>query len=238
MNTEVDLLKVKQTEKSEDLTSQQARDETTQTIDVSNMFKDVLVSDGDFDLGKIPFTALGRLLDALPIPALLVDSHYRLIFSNNSIEQLGSDKHKLQGILFTDLLARSNNAEKSKVLINKTEWMLKKAFTARQPQQAETILCVLGSKRWCRLHFRTIRVLSTVYMLILAEDITSERIENHVKRKEEFQLKKKNADLQKQIDDLKLQLCHLKNKFRYEVVVHKKTKQQMGESDSSKKCTT
>lgn len=227
MSKDADLIKVKQSGESKNINSAGDRDETTQTIDVSNLFKANMESGGDFDLGKIPFTALGRLLDALPIPALLVDSRCRLIFSNNSIEQLSSSQNRVQGVLFTDLLALGSDAEKSQVLINKTEWILKKAFATRRPQQAETILNILGNKRWCRLHFRTVRVLSIVYMLILVEDITSERIGYHVKRKEEILLLKKNADLEKQIEYLRGQLSLIKNKYRQEMIQHKKTKRQV-----------
>jgi hypothetical protein len=95
MSTEVDSRRVEQSENSTRAVSAGNGDVTTQTIDVSNLFNANSASEGDFDLGKIPFTALGKLLDALPIPTLLVDSQCRLIFSNNSVKQLGPEQNRL-----------------------------------------------------------------------------------------------------------------------------------------------
>ena len=54
--------------------------ESTQTIDLGNLFTKDVTSSGSFDVrGDIWASTFGKLLQSLPIPALLVDRHHKVI---------------------------------------------------------------------------------------------------------------------------------------------------------------
>ena len=57
----------------------------TQTIDLTSLFTKDLTSTGSFDISSgIWRTTFGKVLQALPIPVLLIDISYRIILANQA----------------------------------------------------------------------------------------------------------------------------------------------------------
>ena len=57
----------------------------TQTIDLTPLFTKDLTSTGSFDISSGMWrTTFGKVLQALPIPVLLIDTSYRIIMANQA----------------------------------------------------------------------------------------------------------------------------------------------------------
>ncbi len=58
--------------------------EDTESIDVASLLTEDVTSSGSFDVSQFGSTSLGKLMQALPIPALLVDRTHRIVFANQA----------------------------------------------------------------------------------------------------------------------------------------------------------
>ncbi len=67
----------------------------TETIDVTANIEqfcgDPLTATGSFDLTEFWLSSFGKLLSAIPMPALLIDSSCSIIFANESSAKTGTD---------------------------------------------------------------------------------------------------------------------------------------------------
>ncbi len=63
----------------------------TETIDVTSLFSKELSDTGSFDIrGDIWKTTFGQVLQALPIPAFLIDQDCNLLFANQACSKISS----------------------------------------------------------------------------------------------------------------------------------------------------
>lgn len=139
-----------------------------ETIDLSRLFHEDLSSSGTFNLAGVESTALGRLLQALPIPAVVIEKSGHVVFLNRYCEKVSPDYHKVHGSHFTALLPDETAARQA-------ESVIKRVFSTRSEQVVEGRL-VLGEKRvLVRFHFQAIRLGKEKLILGLAEDLTAER---------------------------------------------------------------
>lgn len=171
-------------------------DVSTQTIDLSNLFSADVHETASFDLRAIESTSLGSLLNALPMPAFVIDSYYCVAFANQACRKITQDADQIRGLRFADLLPYRSDAEKAQALVDKAQAILERAFQTRKPQRAEAILEIAGSKLWCRLHIRSVRLTTERYLLILIEDVTHERAEQRLRQREEARLRKAYSDVE------------------------------------------
>jgi len=162
----------------------------TQTIDLNSLFSADVYETGSFDLRSIASTTLGSLLNALPIPAFLVDGLLSVVFANDACSKIGSDCHLMHGVRFVDLLPYPVDAAKALALSAKAESLLERAFHTRKPQRAEAILKIHERRIWCRLHIRSVRLASERYLLVLIEDLTSEKKQQRLSQREEIRLRR------------------------------------------------
>jgi PAS domain-containing protein len=181
-------------------------DLSTQTIDLNGMFTSDVYSTGTFDLRGIESTALGMLLDALPIPVCLIDQWHIVVFCNQAWKKMLSAHAKMDGESFFDLLPRPEDACKAKRLLDKAEALLKRAFETRKPQHAEAILEIDHRRVWCRLHLRAVKVVSQRHLLVLIQDITGERTRQCLAQREEQRLRESLDDLEKRLKGLSAQM--------------------------------
>ena len=62
----------------------------TETIELNNLLTSEQTPSGSFQLGRIPATTFGRLLEALPIPAFLIDLSYCVAFANEAFRKISA----------------------------------------------------------------------------------------------------------------------------------------------------
>ena len=212
------------------ITSQQRvvlGDEPTQTIDLQGLFTYDEGKSGVFDLSDITSTSLGKLLNALPVPVLLVDQWFCIAFVNQACEKLRINSKDLKGSRFTDLLPNPDDATRAKTLESKTMVLLERVFSDRRPQRAEAILEIGKHRIWARLHLRSVRLGSDRHIMVMLEDVTSERTQQRVFQKEEKQLREALGELEKQVQQLIGELSETEEKLWQETARHEETKGQL-----------
>jgi PAS domain S-box-containing protein len=112
--------------------------------------------------------SINKLLHALPIPALLVNTAYNIIFLNESFRKISPKYRKLKGTPFLKLFPREEDARKVHELVDQV-------FVHRTPQVGEGIFEVQGARIWCRLNMRSLRFGRERAVLGLIEDLTLEK---------------------------------------------------------------
>lgn len=167
----------------------------TMTIDLDGLFTEDVQSTGTFDLRSLGSTSLGMLMDAMPMPALLIDRCFFVVFVNQACAKLSTQWNAMQGRPFADLVPQPKDADRAKALANKTLFLLEGAFKTRMPQISEAILQFDRKRAWCRLHLRSVRIHSQRYLFLIVEDLTAERTQQALSAREEKRMRQANEDL-------------------------------------------
>ena len=166
-------------------------EEATQTIDMGSLLIDTqLTSSGSFDLRAIHGTSLAQLLDALPIPALLIDRGQTIRFANAACGKPVEHRRKLEGEPLASIFTRFDDARKFGVL---TETI----FAQRTPQISGGTLDLGNGSIWARTHMRSVRVGIERLVLLIVEDLTHERKQLLLTQKHERQLLKARNELER-----------------------------------------
>jgi len=201
--------------------------EPTQTIDLHSLFTYDAGKSGVFDLSDIKSTSFGKLLNALPVPVVLVDQWFCIAFVNQAWEKLGINSKDVKGSRFTDLLPNPDDPTRAEILTNKTVELLERAFTDRKPQKAEAILEIGKYRIWSRLHLRSVRLTSDRYIMIIIEDITYERAKQRMSQKGEKELREAVSGLEQRVEQLRWELSEAEQKLRMETMQHEATKRKL-----------
>ncbi len=175
----------------------------TETIDLNSLFEpDVNVS-GSFNLNEVKTTSFGKLLQALPIPALLLDWDGYVCFANRAWEQKAGDDESPVGLSVRDLFID----DASKI---EAEEIFDAVCISRKPQAIEANLTLGLNEIWARVHLRSMRIGKDRSILALIEDLTLERRQILQKQKLSEELEQKVQDrtreLSKAISMLKTEI--------------------------------
>jgi hypothetical protein len=213
--------------------------EPTQTIDLQSLFAPDVSQTGVFDLRDIASTSFGKLLDALPVPVLLIDKWFFVVFVNQSCEKLSMDYREIQGMRFTDLLPNPVDVNRATTLKNKTMKLLERVFADRSPQRAEAILDIGTHKIWARLNLRSVRLSSDRHIMVIIEDITSERTNQRAFQKDELKLRESVIELKDRLRRIVHELADTQQKLKAETTAHEETRRQLqdllDEADNSQR---
>ncbi len=140
----------------------------SQTIDIKEWAGTTLTSTGSFDMRYLGHTSLGKLMNALPIPAFLLDEAHTVWFCNEACAKLCDDRQRLQGIRFSRLFVSERNA-------SEVEARLNKVFAQRKPESLQMIVSLENRRLWARIHVHSLRLAEQRLLLALIEDLTAEQ---------------------------------------------------------------
>jgi signal transduction histidine kinase len=178
----------------------------TQTIDLTSLFTTDLTSTGSFDVSSgIWRTTFGKVLQALPIPVFLVDTSYRIIMANQAWGRIAENYGEIVFRPFSELFPQESPAQRAQAI-------LEEVFSQRRSRVAQATLEIGNKRIWARITFRSIRIASERFVLILIEDLTADRqlLEANKRYSKELEktvlertteLKTMNERLQKEIVD-------------------------------------
>jgi PAS domain-containing protein len=169
-------------------------DVSTETIDVNGLLTTDMGTTGSYDLRSFESTSFGKLFDAIPLPVLVVDQWHYVVFANQACDK-SNDDDSIIGRTFEDLVPTPPDAERAHELTHKAVLVLENAFDTRKPLTTEAILQLGKRRRWYRLHLRSVRLASQRHVLVVMEDLTSERTHQRISRREEQQLRNQYGDL-------------------------------------------
>lgn len=172
----------------------------TQTIDLNSLFDADALTTGCFDLRAIEYTSLGMLLDALPLPALLIDRWYHIAYCNHAGEHINPGHASPVGGSFLSFLPPTPDAAQAEIREARASAVLERVFESRKPHQFDAILEIAHKKMWCRLHVRSVKLAAHRHLLVLIQDITHERIRHRLNQREERRLRGSLEALQKQVE--------------------------------------
>ncbi len=166
--------------------------ERTETIDLTRMLPGEITSSGSFDLRKMKASTIGKLLQVIPIPTLLVDRSLHVVFANQASERI-IPKRPLVGAGSLDSLVSAPSTATTIVEL------VQQVFSTRKTLTKEVKWDVEQTELWVRLTLRSVRIGGERFVLILVEDLTSERQRLNDALKNETELAEINERLSQEI---------------------------------------
>lgn len=206
------------------------QNEPTETIDLQGLFASEFSASGVVDLRSIGSTALGKLLEALPIPMMLVDQWFCVAFTNSAFGKISPDYKQIHGERFIDVLPSPKDEQRGRMLMEKTTALLERVFVDRKPALAEAILEIGGKRIWARLHLRSIRVNADRHIMVMIEDVTVERSQRRVSQRDEKKLLQIVQEMRTRVWQLNEELSHTRESLEREIADHAKTKDALSKS--------
>ncbi|MGB6064522.1 MAG: ATP-binding protein [Desulfomonilaceae bacterium] len=189
----------------------------TETIDLDSLFTKHLTSSGSFDItGGIWATTFGKVLQALPIPAMLIDESYHVVVSNQACRKISPGYEKIHGEPFAALFIDNSGPLKAISVVEAV-------FSSRKPRILESFLEIEGNKIWGRITFRAIRIAEKRLVLALIEDLTLER-------KRSLQDKKHKEDLEKLVKERTSKLERVAEQLRLEIIERRQAEERLRRS--------
>jgi hypothetical protein len=140
----------------------------SQTIDLEGIFTRDVTTSGSFDFRKIKNVTFGKLLEAMPIPTLLIDGGHSIVFANEAARKMANGDETLVGRSFSSLFPDASDGKQASAEISRI-------FTHRKNGLFEALVEVAEKPFWCRLNLRSIRFKDSRLALSLVEDLTAER---------------------------------------------------------------
>ena len=140
----------------------------TQSIDLTDVLTKDLTSSGSFYVAGLQETFFGKLLEALPVSALLIDKSFRIRFANQAWVSFSGDFRKPEDLSVSSLFMNVTSARN----IN---FLLKQVFDDRKPRVSVEKLLIGSNQVWARIYLRSLRVAGQRLVLCLAEDLTHEK---------------------------------------------------------------
>ncbi len=205
----------------------------TLSIDLSTLFTADVYSSGTFDLSAIGSSSVGRLLDALPIPVLLIDQWCQVGFANRSCARISTDYRKIRGVPLADLVPLPSDAHRARTLAHKIQALIQRAFETREPLLTEAILEIDNRKIWARLHLRSVRIGLERHVLLIIEDLTHDKKQLILTQRHDEKYRKANFKLGKRVDELTEKVRMLSERLETETVQHAQTQQNLYEQEQA-----
>lgn len=165
---------------------------STETIDLNKLFTKDVTESGSFDLRGVKSTSLGKLLQALPNPALLVDSAGYINFANAACGKIDAESKRDVSSRFSALFPDPVSAEKADTIV-------KKVFESRRPLIDEALVQTANIRIWARLNYRSLRVGPQRMVLVLVEDLTLEKKQLLLHEKHREELKRAHDELERRV---------------------------------------
>lgn len=156
----------------------------TETLDLSSLLTRDLTFSGSFDIrGDIWATTFGKLTQALPLPALLIDQMCNIVVANQACGRISREYEEILDTPFSGLFPDPPTARKAQALAEEV-------ISNRKPKVGEGIIEIGDGKIWGRITLRSIRIMENRLVLVLVEDLTPQKRQLVLKQKLNEELKR------------------------------------------------
>ncbi len=196
----------------------------TETIDLNGIFDPI--ASGSFRLTGTEAGSLGKLLDALPIPVLLIDHELRISLANKACEMPEIVKGGMNRKPFADLFPRKAHSDACKL-------MVEDVLTTRRTREMTTLLQLNERKMWGRLHLRSIRTGQERFVLVMIQDLTLEKKQLILTRQHREELRKTHNQLEIRVHDGTAELTQSNELLRSEIQERKQAERELTLSQAS-----
>ncbi len=175
--------------------------EDTQTLRIDSLFTKDVTSTGSFDIrGDIWASTFGKVVQALPVPALLIDEYHRVFACNEACSKISQQYEEVIGAPFDGLFPDPAMRERS-------EELLKQVFSKRAVRVGEGMLEIGESRIWARITCRPIRILDLRLVFLVIEDLSLEKkqLSENIRLREELEIRveQRTADLRESNERLR-----------------------------------
>jgi PAS domain S-box-containing protein len=205
-----------------------SHDELTESIHVGDVFPPGLASLEDFGSRQGKKSPFVQLLDALPIPALLVDRNCAVIFANEACKRIGIGHDELSGQSFAGAFDRPIDGTTA-------ETLAKQVLRRTKPLVSEGMLEIRKNRMWCRMHLRSLKIGATRSVLILLEDLTAERKQFLATKKRSKELLKAHDELEERVQERTAELATVNESLRAEIAERRKAELRARASEEKSK---
>lgn len=192
----------------------------TQSIDLNRLTYPDVTSSGSFDIRGMQFAFLGKFLDALPIPALLVNRSLFVVHWNKACHRISLAEDDAPNRPLSDIFVHSREAKRAGAAV-------KKVFQDRRQQQLEAILGTRENSTWGRLHIRSLRMGEERSVLVMVEDLTLEKKQVLITRKHSAELRKAHENLEIRVKERTAELAEANHNLRVEMEERQFTQERL-----------
>ena len=188
---------------------------TAETLRLGTAAVQEMTETGSFDIGVARGTSLIRFLRALPIPVMMIDQSYTVVFLNEACSRISDNYAALADESFMSLFPHPNAAIKAQGLIQQI-------FLDRKARTGEAIVQMGENRIWGRLHLRPIRFGTERSVLALIEDLTLEKKQIALKRRHEKALQKARDTLARRVEERTAELKSINEQLQQEITERKR----------------
>lgn len=179
----------------------------TESIDLDSPLSSGLTYSGSFDLREVQTTSLGKLLQALPIPAMVIDRFFDVLFPNQSCRKISPNYEAIKGTPFASLFPDPASARKARSIVQSV-------FSSRKSCIMESVLAIDDNRIWARMNFRSLRLGRDRCILVLVEDLTIEKRQLIINQMHQEELRKARDELEKRVAERTSELMSVNQSLR------------------------
>ncbi len=192
----------------------------TETIDLSDLNLDDAQTQDSFSVERVDSTSIGKLLHALPLPILLIDSNMVVVYANQAAATIAHNTRQLTGASAESLFTRPAFLQKMKA-------MIREVMLTRKPRVIQGLIHLSQKALWGRLHFRSFRIGPQRMVLFLVEDLTLEKRQLLVKEQHEKSLRIAQEGLERRVHERTKELSESNRKLRREIAQRQRAEDKL-----------
>jgi nitrogen-specific signal transduction histidine kinase len=140
----------------------------TQTIDLNQLLSGPMRGSDIDDAQESSSSSLAKLLQAIPVPTLLIARSHSVKFVNAAFKQMAPAGFSTKGATFASLFPNPREARQAQLL-------LERVFEERTPEVRENVLQIQRRRIWARMHLRCIRFGPENLVLVQIENLTAQK---------------------------------------------------------------
>jgi len=193
---------------------------STESIDLNRLFLKDVTASGSFDLSDVHATSVGKLLQSLPIPALLIDRSGSMVFANQCCRDVAVRTGNIFEGPVSAIFPRKED-------LKKVRSSVESVLLTRKPLVTEAVLNMGNNEIWGRIHLRALRMGDARLVLMLVEDFTLEKKKLESNRRNRLELQNARDELEKRVIERTALLTQTNRRLQLEILERKKAEDEL-----------
>ena len=199
-------------------------DPNTETINLSSLVKRQETGTGSYSFDQLRPNPIAKLLDALPMPALLVDENHMVTFANTACRTMGLNFDESGSIEFKKIFPDANSSARAQAL-------LQHVIVNRRQQTWEATVGIGPRRIWGRMHFRSLRYEDKRLILVLVENLTLEKKQQILNQRHQEELRKAHAELEIHVAERTAELVRMNEELQHEITTRQEVEKSLRSSE-------